>query len=103
MLLVCYDINIVWKNPKDSYFKDYNSGEQDASICATTMMYQAEELGIHTIWLRGFDSKKVADIFKLDKNCIPVMMLGLGYPREDSRPNEWHFKRKSIDELVVEL
>ena len=45
MILVCYDSRLVWRNPDDRYYRDYNSGEQDASITATTMMYEAEELG----------------------------------------------------------
>ena len=49
MILVCYDAREVWRNPGDRYYHNYNSGEQDASIAATTMMYEAEELGIHTI------------------------------------------------------
>ena len=51
MILVCYDMNTVWKNPNDRYYHNYNSGEQDASIAATTMMYEAEELGVHSIWI----------------------------------------------------
>jgi nitroreductase len=52
------------------------------AIAATTMMYEAEELGVHTIWIRGFDSKTVVDTFGLPDDMIPVMMLGLGYQKE---------------------
>ena len=38
MLLVCYDLQTVWKAPQDRMFRSCNSGEQDASIAATTMM-----------------------------------------------------------------
>ena len=103
MILVCYDMNEVWTNPGDRYYQNYNSGEQDASIAATTMMYEAEELGIHTIWIRGFDSKTVVDTFGIPKNMIPVMMLGLGYPNERAKANAWHFRRKPIEEFVSEL
>ena len=103
MVLVCYDLNEVWKNPGDRYFAAYNSGEQDASIAATTMMYEAEELGIHTIWIRGFDSKTAADTFGLPENIIPVMMLGLGYPTEKSKAHKWHYLRKPIEDYVTEL
>lgn len=103
MILVCYDIREVWKNPGDRYYQNYNSGEQDASIAATTMMYEAEELGIHTIWIRGFDSKTVVDIYKLPEYMIPVMMLGLGYPNEKAKANAWHFKRNPIENFVKEL
>ncbi|MBR1444666.1 MAG: nitroreductase family protein [Firmicutes bacterium] len=103
MILVCYDIREVWKNPSDSYYQNYNSGEQDASIAATTMMYEAEELGIHTIWIRGFDSKTVVDTYNLPEYIIPVMMLGLGYPNEKAKANAWHFKRNPIENFVKEL
>lgn len=103
MILVCYDAREVWTNPNDRYYRNYNSGEQDASIAAATMMYEAEELGVHTIWIRGFDSKTVVDTFGLPKHIIPVMMLGLGYPNDRAKPNAWHDKRKPIEEFVREL
>lgn len=103
MVLVCYDMNTVWTNPQDRYYQNYNSGEQDASIAATTMMYEAEELGVHTIWIRGFDSKTVVDTFGLPKNMIPVLMLGMGYPNERSQPNAWHYQRKPLEEFVEEV
>lgn len=103
MILVCYDINKVWTINGDRYYESYNSGEQDASIAATTMMYEAEELGVHTIWIRGFDSKTVVDTFGLPKNMIPVMLLGLGYPNERAKANAWHYKRNPIESFVEEL
>ena len=103
MILVCYDARVVWRNPADRYYSNYNSGEQDASIAAATMMYAAEELGVHTIWIRGFDSKAVVDTFGLPEHMIPVMMLGLGYPSEKARANAWHYKRKPMEDFVFEL
>ena len=103
VILVCYDAKTVWRNPGDRYYRDYNSGEQDASIAATTMMYEAEELGVHTIWVRGFDSQTVVEAFDLPEHMNPVMMLGLGYPSEKAKPNAWHFKRMPIEEMASEL
>lgn len=103
MILVYYDAGEVWTNPGDRYYQNYNSGEQDASIAATTMMYEAEELGVHTIWIRGFDSKAVADVFGLPERMIPVMMLGLGYPNAKAKANAWHYKRKPMGDFVFEL
>ena len=73
MILVCYDMREVWTNHGDRYYRNYNSGEQDASIAAATMMYEAEELGVHTIWIRGFDSKTVVDTFGLPEHMIPAL------------------------------
>ncbi len=103
MIPVCYDLREVWTNPGDRYYQNYNSGEQDASIAATTMMYEAEELGVHTIWIRGFDSKTVVDTFDLPGHMVPVMMLGLGYPNDRAKANSWHYKRKPIEDFVTEL
>ena len=103
VILVCYDAKTVWRNPGDRYYRDYNSGEQDASIAATTMMYEAEELGVHTIWVRGFDSQTVVEAFDLPEHMNPVMMLGLGYPSEKAKPNAWHIKRMPIEEMASEL
>jgi nitroreductase len=103
MLLVCYDRNAAWCNPADRKYDNYNSGEQDASIAATTMMYEAEALGVHTIWIRGFDSKTVVDAYGLPEHMIPVMMLGLGYPNEKAKANAWHYRRKPIEDFVDEL
>ncbi len=100
MILVCYDKNKVWKNKRE---ENYNSGEQDISIAATTMMYEAESLGIHTLWIRGFNSKIASEVFKLPQNIIPAMFLALGYPSEKSKPGDWHFQRKPINEIVTEL
>lgn len=103
VILVCYDLDAVWKNPKDRLFSNYNSGEQDASIAAATMMYEAESVGVHSLWIRGFDARSVAEVFELSDNIMPVMMLALGYPSENSRPSDWHYIRKPIDEFITEL
>ncbi len=103
MILVCYDLRDVWTITSDRYYKNYNSGEQDASIAATTMMYEAEELGIHSIWVRGFDSKTVVEEYNLPEYIIPVMLLGLGYPSEKSKAHFFHTQRKPIENFVQEL
>ena len=101
--LVCYVSDIVWRNPRDRCYEDYNAGEQDASIVAASMMFEAEELGIHSLWIRGFDSKDVIDAFGLPANHVPVMMLALGYPGEKSHPAHLHAKRKPLSDTVREL
>jgi nitroreductase len=100
IILVCYDKNEVWKNKRE---EGYNSGEQDISIAATTMMYEAETLGIHSLWIRGFNSKTACEVFNLPENIVPGMFLALGYPSDKSKPSDWHFKRKNINEIVIEL
>lgn len=100
IILVCYNINEVWRNKKE---EGYNSGEQDVSIAASAMMYEAESLGVHSLWIRGFNSATVSKVFNLPSNIIPGMFLALGYPSEKSAPSDWHFKRKPIEKMVIEL
>ena len=78
-------------------------GEQDASAVAASMMFEAEELGVHSLWIRGFDSKSVIEAFELPDNHVPAMMLALGYPSEKSHPAHLHGKRKALEETVKYL
>ncbi len=103
MILVCYDRREAWTNPADRYYSTYCSGEQDAAIAAASMMFEAEDLGVHTIWIRGFDSKTAAEAFGLPDFMIPVMMLGLGYPNARSQASSWHYIRKPVEDFVTEL
>ena len=103
MLLVCYDADVVWHNKRERLFPDYNSGEQDASIAATTMMYAAQELGVHSVWLRGFDAATLKEGLELPENIIPVMLFAMGYPSEKSRPHPWHALRNELSHFVTEF
>ena len=103
LLLVCYDDRAAWRNPLDRRYENYDSGEQDATIAATTMMYAAQDLGVHSVWLRGFDSVAVTETFALPEYIVPVMMFAMGYPSDASKPNPWHFQRKPRESIVTEL
>lgn len=100
VLLVCADETQVWKSPTEQY----DTGEMDASIVCTHMMLEAWELGIGSVWVRGFDSRQVAKVFDLPKYIKPICLLPIGYPSENSVPYaQWHFSRKSLQETVIEL
>lgn len=103
VLLVCCDLDAVWKNPADRFFPGYHCGEQDASIVAASMMFEAQELGVHSLWIRGFDAQDVIDAFELPKHVVPVLMLALGYPSEKSHPAHLHEKRKPLEDTVTFL
>ncbi len=102
-VLVCYDLDSTWHNNRETLLPNYNSGEQDCAIAATQMMYAAEEQGVHTIWIRGFDARAIQQALDLPATMIPAMILPLGYPNENSTPAPIHFKRKPMDEFVTEL
>lgn len=60
VLLFCADISKAWKS---SVEHGYNTGEMDVSIVCTHMMLEAWELGIGSVWVRGFDARQVAKAF----------------------------------------
>lgn len=101
VLLICYDKNISWK--ADKFGDDYDAGEMNACIVTTAMMMQATELGIGSLWVRGYRTKDVIEAFELPENIVPVCLLDLGYPSENSKPTPAHFSRFPISDTVKEL
>lgn len=95
-LLVCYDKNISWKCPLDNY----DSGQDEAAIVTTQMMLEAESLGIGTLWARGFDGNLMHKKLGLPENEVISVMLTLGYPDDDSKPDMMHMTRKSLNQTV---
>lgn len=99
MLVVGYDKNISAK--ADPWGETYDLGESDAVIVATSMMYAAEDVGIGTLWTRGFNSRNVANALGLPDNIEIVCLLDLGYSACEPAPK--HFERKALDETVTIL
>lgn len=101
ILLVCFDEDVSWKNTPETFGEYYEGGEMDATIVGTQMMNMATELGLGTLWARGFDSKKVHEAFNLPANIRVAFILDVGYPGETSvNP---HTKRNDISSFVTEL
>lgn len=98
VLLIAYDDNKDWDNPKQ---EGIHSGEQDASIVATHMMLEAWNLGIASCWVNLFPNDELAQAFGLPENEKIVLLMPLGYAAEDAKPIEkWHFGKKDIGETV---
>ena len=101
VLLFCADLSKAWKS---SVEHGYNTGEMDVSIVCTHMMLEAWELGIGSVWVRGFDTRQVAKAFDLPNNIKPIFLLPIGYPSADSVPYaQWHNTYRPLSELVEEL
>ncbi len=79
----------------------YCAGTQDASIVATTMMYEAAELGLGSLWIRGYDTGKVREALDLSDDFELVMLLALGWPAEGDAPSPMHESRKPLDDTVM--
>lgn len=96
IMIICYDKTISWKRKFDG--KD--EGIVDASIAATHMMLEIQELGLGTTWIGYFDPNKVREVYKIPENLEIVAILPVGYPSEDAKPSETHEKRNSMNEMV---
>lgn len=101
-LLFCYDDTISWKGTAFGD-PDYDGGEADCAIIATMMMMEATELGLGTLYVRGYCAKTVSETFDLPENIHPACFLLIGYPSENSKPIPRHYSRKVMEETVVEL
>lgn len=96
-LLVCYDSTVSWKRSHDNE----DMGPIDASIVATHMMLQAQELGLGTTWVGHFIPDIMKETFELPAYLVPVVLLPLGYPSTDSVPHpKMHYSRYDIDHTV---
>ncbi len=81
--------------------KDYSY--IDTSIVTDHMMLQAQSLGLGTCWVGYFDPKVIGKEFGIPEGIEIKHLLPIGYPAKDSVPGPMHSKRKSLDELVIEL
>lgn len=96
-LLVCYDKEVCWKHPENGA----SSGEIDATIVTTHMMLEAAAIGVGSSWISYFDKEKAKKFLNLPENIEPVVLLLLGYPTEESKPNNiMSGKRLPIEKTV---
>ncbi len=102
VLMVCYD------EPKcytaEKYNDNFNSGVMDASIVATSMMMQATDLGLATLWARGFNASEIEKAFGFADNLKLACLLDVGYADPDNGgPSPRHPVRKSMEEFASSL
>ncbi len=98
VLMICYDENVSW-NAIDGH----DSGIDDATIAITQMMLEAWDLGIGSVWVRGYDKRQLDKLFDLPENMVSVALLPIGYPSEKSKPSQLHSKNISLDDMVTYL
>ena len=96
VLIVAYDKNNVFTYPGGKR----DSGLEDATIVATSMMLAATNAGVDSCWLNFFDPEKAAKEFGLPENEEILMFLDLGYAVDETKPLANHFQRKDLKETV---
>ena len=84
-------------------FDERNFADVDASIVATHMMMEIEDLGLSTTWVGHFDSPKFKKLFPQCADYDLVAIFPVGYADESAKPAGLHYKRKDINDLVDAL
>jgi nitroreductase len=96
-MLVCYNKDESWQRPYDGAL----SAPIDASIVTTHLMLQAQNLGVGSCWVMHFNPSAMKEAFNIPENIIPAALLVMGYPHEDSIPNERHTIFRPLEEIVL--
>lgn len=77
-----------------------NFADVDASIVATHMMMEIEDLGLSTTWVGHFDAEKMKKLFPPMAGYDLIALFPVGYAEEDAEPADLHEKRKPAEELT---
>ena len=87
-MLVCHNKDESWKRVYDGAL----SSPVDAVIVSTYIMLAANNLGVGSCWVMHFDPLKMRESFNIPENVEPVALLVMGYPADEAKPFEMHYK-----------
>lgn len=95
-MLVCHNSAESWKRVYDGAL----SSPVDAVIVTTYMMLSAQQEGVGCCWVMHFDPKAMKEAFNIPEGTEPVALLVMGYPAEDAKPLDMHYKFRPMDEVI---
>ena len=95
-MLICHNKNESWKRTYDGAL----SSPVDAVIVTTYLMLAAYDIGVGSCFVMHFNPAAVREAFGIPENIEPTALLVLGYPSEDAKPLDLHYKNRPIDEVV---
>ncbi|HHT44624.1 MAG TPA: nitroreductase [Fastidiosipila sp.] len=98
-ILVCYDQEKVWERRVDGE----NSGIDDASIVGCHLMFEVEELGLGTTWVKHFDPEALREGLSLPDHLVPVCLFPIGYKAPDAEPAKSHTIRPRVEDVVSKI
>lgn len=84
-----------WVRPADGH----RHGIVDASIAAEHICLAATEAGLGTCWVCAFDPEICRTALPLAADEEPVIILPIGFPDPNARPNEKN--RKGAEEIIT--
>lgn len=95
-MLVCYDKTETWTRRYDGA----TSAPVDAAIVTTHMMLAAHDIGVGACWVMNFNPDEMRKTFKIPNSYEPLALLVMGYPNDDAKPSDFHFKVRPIEENI---
>ena len=98
ILVIGYDRERDWKNRR---MPGYGSGETDAAIVCTHMMFAAWEQGIGSCWVGAFAADAVEEALSLPENIRITAMLPIGYAADDAEPAALHCSYRALDDTIT--
>lgn len=100
ILVIAYDKERDWKN---RLMPGYSSGETDAAIVCTHMMFAAWEQGIGSCWVGYFNADDVSRALGLPDTVRVTAMLPIGYAADDAQPAQLHSIYRDPDDTIAVL
>ncbi|MGR5145232.1 nitroreductase family protein [Photobacterium alginatilyticum] len=70
---------------------------RSASLASMSLMFAADEQGLSTGVVGGFDTEAVRSAFNLPSSILPVMLVTVGYPTAGNWPQKL---RKPLQEVL---
>lgn len=95
-MLICHNTDESWKRPYDGAL----SSSVDAVIVTTHLMLASQNTGVGSCWVMHFNPAAIREAFNIPGNYEPAALLVMGYPSDDAKPLDLHYKSRPIDEVV---
>ncbi len=96
---------IVGADSANSYVRNFdnkNFAEIDASIAATHIMLEVQDLGLGTTWVGYFDEDILKSEFPQLANYNITAIFPIGYPAPDAEASPMHDKSKTREEILIQ-
>lgn len=78
-------------------------GIVDASIAATSVWFEAADLGLGCVWVSAFDTEKQKECFPEMAECEMVAFMQIGYPDPNGKKAKWHYDKKERSKMFFEM
>lgn len=102
VIMLCAEVGEAWHNRRETVMHGtvedvYSVAEMDVSIVCDHMQLAATELGLGTLWVRGYDTQSLLDAFDLPEGVVPICLLDVGYAAAGVEPHKMHADRKPLE------